>query len=132
MMNLWQIRWYDLKNNIKFLKPGLHVSCKDGKHMVANTFFKLFRYALVFGLHIVVMIRCNSIHISQEILAIDVLTALKSSLEQRRKHVLGFLRLYGDQAQAHQCKDSGVITSWYCLRSFAGSPISTSNSSHDN
>ena len=32
------------------------------------------------------------IHISQEIFAIDVLTALKSSLEQRLKHV------YGDQA----------------------------------
>ena len=74
------------------------------------------------------MITCNSIHISQEIFAIDVLTALKSSLEQRQKHVLGLLRLYGDQAQADQCKEqfrfSGVITSRYCLRSFAGSPIS--------
>ena len=38
------------------------------------------------------------IHISQEIFGIDVLTALKSSLEQRRKHVLRFLQLYGDQA----------------------------------
>ena len=38
------------------------------------------------------------IHISQEIFAIDVLTALKLSLEHRRKHVLRFLRLYGDQA----------------------------------
>ena len=68
----------------------MYVSCKDGKHMVANT--------------IVVMITCNSIHISQEIFAIDVLTALNSSLEQRLKHVLGLLRLYGDQAQADQCK----------------------------
>ena len=56
--------------------------------MVANTFFKLFTYAFVFGLHIVVMITCNSIHISQEIFAIDVVTALKSSLEQCPKHVL--------------------------------------------
>ena len=38
------------------------------------------------------------IQISQEIFAIVVLTALKSSLEQRRKHILQFLRLYGDQA----------------------------------
>ena len=38
------------------------------------------------------------IHISQEIFAIDVLSALKSSLEQRRKHVLRLLQLYGEQA----------------------------------
>ena len=38
------------------------------------------------------------IHISQEIFAIDVLRTLKSSLEQRRKHVLRLLQLYGDQA----------------------------------
>ena len=38
------------------------------------------------------------IHISQEIFAIDVLTALKSSLEQRQKHVLQLIQLYGDQA----------------------------------
>ena len=37
-------------------------------------------------------------HISQQILAIDLLTALKSSLEQRREHVLQLLRLYEDQA----------------------------------
>ena len=36
---------------------------------------------------------------SQEIFAIDVLTALKSSLEQRRKHVLRLLRLYRDLAK---------------------------------
>ena len=66
------------------------LSRKDRKHMVANTFF------VCFGLHIVVMIA--GIHISQEIFAIDVLTALKSSLEQRRKHVLQLLHPYGDQA----------------------------------
>ena len=31
-----------------FLKPGLLKSCKDRKHMFANTSFKLFAYALVF------------------------------------------------------------------------------------
>ena len=73
------------------------------------------------------MITCNSIHISQEIFAIDVLTALKSSLEQRRKHVLGLLRLYGDQAQADLCKEQFFWShnkQVLCLRSFAGSPIS--------
>ena len=59
-------------------------------------FFKLSRY----GLHMVVMVR--SIDLSQEILAIDVLTALKSSLEDRRKHVLRFLRLYGGHALSKQ------------------------------
>ena len=57
--------------------------------MAMNTFFKL-------GLHIVVMLA--GIHISHEIFVIDVLTALKSSLEHRRKNVLRLLRLYGDQA----------------------------------
>ena len=42
------------------------------------------------------MIAC--IYISQEIFAIDMLIALKSSLEHGRKHVLRLLRLYGDQA----------------------------------
>ena len=61
--------------------------------MVANMFLKLSRYTLVFTWG------CNDggIHISQEIFAIHVLTALKPSLEQRRKHVLGLLQLYGDQ-----------------------------------
>ena len=58
--------------------------------MVANTFSKLFTYALV--------VMVVGIHISQETFAIDVLTALKSSLKERRKHVLRWLRLYGDQA----------------------------------
>ena len=35
---------------------------------------------------------------SQEIFAIDMLTALKPSLEHDRKHVLRWLRLYGEQA----------------------------------
>ena len=75
------------------------------------------------------MITCNSIHISQEIFGIDVLTALKSSLVQRRKHVLGLLQLYNymeTRLKLTNVKNSfsGVITSRYCLRSFAGSPIS--------
>ena len=36
-------------------------------------------------------------HISQEILAIDVLEAIKSSLEHSHKHILRLLRLYGEQ-----------------------------------
>ena len=39
-----------------------------------------------------------SVYISQEMLANDILTALKPSLEHDRKHVLRLLRLYGDQA----------------------------------
>ena len=38
------------------------------------------------------------IHISQELFAVDMLTALKSSLKHDRKHVLRLLQLYGDQA----------------------------------
>ena len=30
------------------LKPGLHISRKDRKHMIANTFLNLSRYVLVF------------------------------------------------------------------------------------
>ena len=37
-------------------------------------------------------------HIPQEIFAIDMLTALKPSLEHDRQHVVQLLRLYGDQA----------------------------------
>ena len=81
-------------------------------------FFNLLTYAFVFGLHTVVMITCNSIHISQEIFAIDVLTALNpfwdcwDYMETR-------LKLTNVKNSF-----SGVITSRYCLRSFAGSPIS--------
>ena len=38
-----------------------------------------------------------SIDRSQEIFANDIMRALKSSLKHRSKHVLGSLRLYGDQ-----------------------------------
>ena len=48
------------------------------------------------GLHTVVMIA--DVHISQEIFAIDMLTALKPSLDHDRQLVLQLLRLYGDQA----------------------------------
>ena len=36
--------------------------------------------------------------LSQEIFAVDMLRASKSSLKHRRKHVLRPLQLYGDQA----------------------------------
>ena len=39
-----------------------------------------------------------SIDLSQDIFAIVVLTALKSSFKHGHKHVLRWLRLYGDQA----------------------------------
>ena len=55
-------------------------------------FFKLSR----FGLHVVVMI--VNIDLSQEIFAIGMLRALKSSLKHRRKHVLQPSQLLGDQA----------------------------------
>ena len=42
-----------------------------------------------------------NIDLSEEIFAIDLLRALKSSLKNRRKHVLGPLQLYGDQALSY-------------------------------
>ena len=40
----------------------------------------------------------TSFDISQEIFSIGMLTALKSSLKHRHKHVLRSFRLYGDEA----------------------------------
>ena len=56
--------------------------------------FEAFQVCL--GLLMAVMIA--RIHISQKLFAIDMLAALKSSLEHHRKHVLRLLQLYGDQA----------------------------------
>ena len=42
----------------------------------------------------------TSIDVSQEIFAMDLLKALKSSLKHHRKHVLRLLQLNGDQALA--------------------------------
>ena len=53
--------------------------------MFANTFFKL-------------SLMMTGIHISQEIFAIDMLRALKPSLEHDRKYVLRILRLCGGHA----------------------------------
>ena len=75
-------RWKTLPGAHR-VKPGLHISGKDRKHLVANRF-------LSFGLHIVVMIA--GIHISQEIFANDIFTVSKRSLEHDRKHVLRLLR----------------------------------------
>ena len=56
----------------------------------------------------------TSFDISQEIFSIDMLTALKSSLKHRRKHVLRSLQLYGDQALIHlNCKRKTLV---YSLR----------------
>ena len=57
------------------IKPGLHISRKDRKHLFANIFFKAIQIWL--GLHIVEMI--TSIDVSQEIVATDILKALRSS-----------------------------------------------------
>ena len=66
--------------------------------MFANSsFIKAFRVCL--GLHIVVMI-AGILHLSQKIFAIDMLTTLKLSLEDDRKHVLRLLRLCLDEDQA--------------------------------
>ena len=46
------------------------------------------------------------IHISQELFAIDMLTALKSSLKHDRKHVLRLLQLYEDQALFSTFRDT--------------------------
>ena len=56
--------------------------------MFVNRFFFL-AFHVCLGLHIVVMIAC--IHISQEIFAIVMLTALKRSSEHDRKHVVQLL-----------------------------------------
>ena len=71
------------------LKPSLHVSRKDRNIDLRTS-------QLWLALHVVVM--NVNIDLSQEIFAIDMLRALKSSLKQRHKHVLRPLQLYGDQA----------------------------------
>ena len=73
-----------LQSNGNQLKPGLHISRKDRKHIFENIYFKLSRYGL-YGLYIIVMI--TSVDFSQQIPAIDMLTVLKSSLKHRAKHV---------------------------------------------
>ena len=82
---------HDRKSALRYLKPGLHVSSKDRKHMVGNVYFKIYGYGLLFGM-------IASFEISQETFSIDILTASKSSLKHRHKHVLQSLLLYGDQA----------------------------------
>ena len=66
------------------LKPGLHKGHKGHKHVFSNMvfcFLKLFTYAVMM----------ETIHVSQEMFAIDVLRALKPSLEHDRKHVVQLL-----------------------------------------
>ena len=57
----------------------------------------------------------TSFDVSQEIFSIDMLTALKSSLKHRRKHVLRSLQLYGDQALIYlNCKRKTLVYSLRC------------------
>ena len=58
------------------------------------------------------------IHISQEIFAFDVLTALKSSLEQRRKYVLRLLQLYGSLTRLNLSVSCGGWSYWVCRHLF--------------
>ena len=69
------------------------ISRKDRKHRLENMFLKLSSYGL-FSMWVVIV----NIDLSQEIFAIDMSRALKSSLKHRRKNVLRPLQLYGDQA----------------------------------
>ena len=69
-------------------KNGLHMSRKGRKQVFANMFFNCPDMAWS-------PYRCNDhIDLSQEIFAIDMLTALKSSLEHRRKHLMRLLQLH--------------------------------------
>ena len=52
-----------------------------------------------------------SIDLSQEILAIDVFTALEFSLEQRCKDILRSVQLYGDQALMFSAKNRKITFS---------------------
>ena len=81
----------DLIVKITKVKPGLHISRKDRKHMVANTFLSF--PGMPWSSH-----SCKYSYFSKEIFANDILATLKPSLEHDCKHVLQLLRLYGDQA----------------------------------
>ena len=71
-----------------FLKPGLGISCKNRKHMFADTFLLSF-LRMPWSSH-----SCNDRRYSYFIIfAIDMLTVLKSFLEHDRKHVLRLSRL---------------------------------------
>ena len=73
---------------------------------VCNHVFRAIQVWL--GRYIVVMV--SSIDLSLAIVAIDILTALISSLKHGRKHVPRLLRLYGDQ-KAYISKNSSCSTS---------------------
>ena len=77
------------------LKPGLHISRKDRKQLFGNMFFWLSTYGLV---SISLKLMITSIDVSQKIVTMNILKALKSSLKHYRKQVLRLLQLYGDQA----------------------------------
>ena len=70
--------------------PGLCISCKNAKHVLANMFSSLSGIAW----YMVVII--TRIDLSQKVLATEVSRALKS-LKHRRKHIRRSLQLDGDQ-----------------------------------
>ena len=89
-----QVHAYDPSDYMETrLKPGLHISRKDHKHLAMNMYLSC---TDMVDLYIVVMV--TSFDISQEIFSSDMLTALKSSLKHRRKHVLRSFRQHRDQA----------------------------------
>ena len=85
------------------VKLDPQITRKDRKQMFAIMSFELSRYGLVNilwpGRHIVAVVA--SIDLSLKIFAIDIMTALKSSLKHRRKHFLRSFRLYGDHRRKH-------------------------------
>ena len=61
-------------------------------------FTNLFFWAVQVRLGFLIVVMIVSSDVSEEVFPVDVLTALKPSLEYSRKCVLRLLRLYGDQA----------------------------------
>ena len=70
-------------------KPGFHIVITIAS-TVCKHILKLFH--VWFGLHIVVIIESNKL--SQEILSIDIFTAIKSPSNHSCKHFLRSLQLY--------------------------------------
>ena len=83
-------RYYDNEENgrytiSEYILFSLHISRKDCKQIIASMFLSLPDMAW-------------SPYRFNEYVQLIYLTALKSSLEHRRKHILRFLRLCGDKA----------------------------------
>ena len=83
-----------------FLKPGLGISCKNRKHMFADTFLLSF-LRMPWSSH-----SCNDHRYSYFIrnVVIDMLTVLKSFLEHDCKHVLRLSRLFSMETRLISCR----------------------------